>query len=355
MKTIAIVFGGKSPEHEISVRSAKTIIAAIDRSQFRVLTIGVDPSGIWRLTDEGQLGFFVPDTGPALALIPGIEKGKIIRIDNQQPIEDPDAIVLILHGPQGEDGTVQGLLRIMDLPFIGPDVLGSAVCMDKDFAKRLLAQAGLSVAKGKVFSAWEKDQMDYEALVAELGSPIFIKPANMGSSVGVHKVKNAEGFEAAILDAFQYDHKIVVEEMIYGRELECAVLGNEDPKASVIGEVVTSEEYSFDAKYVSNTAAQTHIPAVLKPGEMERLQETAIRAYRALGCEVLSRVDMFLTAEGKIYINEINTLPGFTSISMYPQLWEHGGISNTDLITRLIELAVSRHDKRKALKTFRLG
>ncbi len=355
MKTIAIVFGGKSPEHEISVRSAKNIMAAIDRSLFKVLTIGIDPSGVWRLTEEADLGVFVPDTGPALALVPGFDKGKIIRLDNQTALDDPDAVLLILHGPQGEDGTVQGLLRIMDLPFIGPDVLGSAVCMDKDFAKRLLREAGLSVARGKVCSVHEKDELDYEAIVKELGSPIFIKPANMGSSVGVHKVKDAAGFDRAIADAFQYDHKIVIEEMIYGRELECAVLGNEAPRASVIGEVITSEEYSFDAKYVSSTAAQTKIPADLKSGQQELLQETAVKAYQALGCGVLSRVDMFLTESGEIYINEINTLPGFTSISMYPQLWEYEGVSYKDLITQLLELAMDRHQKRAALKTLRLG
>lgn len=355
MKTIALVFGGKSPEHEISVRSAKNILAAVDRNLFQVLPIGIDPNGVWRLTDTDTLGAFVPDKGPALALVPGVNHNKIIRLDNQTPLQDPDAVLLILHGPQGEDGTVQGLLRIMDLPFIGPDVLGSAVCMDKDFAKRLLKEAGLSVAKGYVFGDHQKDALDYETLVAELGSPIFIKPANMGSSVGVHKVKDAAGFEQAITDAFQYDRKIIIEEMIYGREVECAVLGNEAPQASVIGEVITAEEYSFDAKYVSATAAQTRIPAALQSGQMEALQQTAIKAYQALGCEVLSRVDMFLTDQGDIYVNEINTLPGFTSISMYPQLWEHDGLAYSDLITRLLELAIARHQKRGALKTQRIG
>jgi D-alanine-D-alanine ligase len=355
MKTIALVFGGKSPEHEISVRSAKNILAAIDRNLFKVVPIGIDPNGVWRLTDTDTLGAFVPDTGTALALVPGVDQHKIIRLDHHTPIEDPEAVLLILHGPQGEDGTVQGLLRIMDLPFIGPDVLGSAVCMDKDFAKRLLKEAGLQVAKGYVFGDHERDSLSYTSLVNELGSPIFVKPANMGSSVGVHKVKDAAGFEKAIADAFLYDRKVIVEEMIYGRELECAVLGNAFPKPSVIGEVITAEEYSFDAKYVSATAAQTRIPAALQPGQMEALQQTAIRAYQALGCEVLSRVDMFLTEEGQIYVNEINTLPGFTSISMYPQLWEHDGLSYTHLITQLIELAMDRHQKRAALQTQRVG
>ncbi|MCB0581340.1 MAG: D-alanine--D-alanine ligase [Phaeodactylibacter sp.] len=351
MKNVTLICGGKSPEHEISVRSAKNILRAIDRSLFRVTLVGIDRQGRWRLQEESQLGKFVPAEGPQLALAPGNETGQVIRLDNQQPIEQPEVIFLILHGPQGEDGTIQGLLRILGLPFVGPDVLGSSVAMDKDLAKRVLREAGLNVARGVVAYAHQRDTLDYGQLTEQLGSPIFVKPANMGSSVGVHKVKTKDQFDAAIADAFQYDTKVIIEEMIHGRELECAVLGNEYPKASKVGEVVTAEEYSFDAKYESPDAAKLMIPAEVSEDELERLRTTAIRAYQALNCEVLSRVDMFLTARGKVYVNEVNTLPGFTNISMYPALWEEAGVSYTELITRLIHLAISRHEARKALKT----
>ncbi len=351
MKNIALICGGKSPEHEISVRSAKNILRAIDRSLFRVTLIGIDRQGRWRLQEEGQLGKFVPAEGPQLALAPGNATGQIIRIDNHQPIEQPEAIFLILHGPQGEDGTIQGLIRILGLPFVGPDVLGSSVAMDKDVAKRLLREAGLNVARGTVVQAHERHSLDYKKLTQEFGSPIFVKPANMGSSVGVHKVKTAEQFAAAIEDAFLYDTKVLIEEMIQGRELECAVLGNENPQATKVGEIVTAEEYSFDAKYESEDAAKLLIPAEVSDEELGRLRLVAVKAYQALNCEVLSRVDMFLTPEGKVYVNEVNTLPGFTNISMYPALWEEAGIPYRELITRLIQLAISRHEARKRLKT----
>jgi len=352
VKTIAVLCGGKSPEHEISVRSAKNILAALRRDRFKVLLIGVDPRGQWRLLEEAQLGKYVPENaGVPLALVPGRDRGQIIRLDNQQPITQLDAIFLILHGPMGEDGITQGLLRTLGLPFVGPDVLGSSIAMDKDVAKRLLQKAGLKVARGIVAHAHERDQLDYEAIRRELGSPIFVKPANMGSSVGVHKVKNAEQFATAVSDAFQYDRKVMIEEMIEGRELECAVLGNEHPQATEVGEIVTPEEYSFDAKYEDENTAQLLIPTQVKAAQLKRLQETALRAYKALECEIMARVDLFLTPAGEIYVNEVNTLPGFTNISMYPQLWEAAGLSYTDLIEELLQFAVKRHEQRKRLKT----
>lgn len=351
VKNIALICGGKSPEHEISVRSAKNVLRAIDRSLFRVTLIGIGRGGRWRLLEESQLGKFVPDEGPQLALVPGNTGGQIIRLDNQQPIGQPEAVFLIMHGPQGEDGTIQGLIRILDLPFVGPDVLGSSVAMDKDVAKRLLREAGLNVARGIVVHAHERGSLSYEKLTREFDSPLFVKPANMGSSVGVHKVKTAEQFKTAVEDAFLYDTKLLIEEMIHGRELECAVLGNEHPEATKVGEIVTAEEYSFDAKYESEDAAKLLIPAEVSDEELGRLRLAAVQAYKALNCEVLSRVDMFLTGEGKVYINEVNTIPGFTNISMYPALWEEAGVPYTQLITRLIELSVSRYEARKRLKT----
>ncbi|MEM7104701.1 MAG: D-alanine--D-alanine ligase family protein [Bacteroidota bacterium] len=353
MRRIAILFGGKSPEHEISVRSARNINGAIDKRKFEVMLIGVDRGGCWRLIENYGDWKFVPEEGAELALVPGKEKGKIINTTSGEALPDPEAIFLIIHGPNGEDGTIQGLLRIMDLPFIGPDVLGSSVAMDKAYAKTLLSDADINVANGMVVNVTDKESLNYDSITIQLGSPIFIKPANMGSSVGVHKVNSAAEFGPAIEDAFKYDHKILIEEMIHGRELECAVLGNEFPKVSKAGEilVVSEEEYSFDAKYTSATAAKVIVPAEVSETAMEALRKTAIKAYKALNCEVLSRVDMFLTESGKVYVNEINTLPGFTSISMYPKLWEEAGLSYTDLITQLIQHAIERFKRQQKLKT----
>jgi D-alanine-D-alanine ligase len=351
LRNIALLCGGKSPEHEISVRSAKNILGAIDRQKFQVQLIGVDRQGQWRLLEESALTEEVPQVGIPLAIIPGMNPGQIIRLDNHQPIEQPEAIFLIMHGPQGEDGTIQGLLRILDFPFVGPDVLGSAVAMDKDLAKRVLREAGLKVARGQVFHAHEKANIHYGELSNRFGRPIFVKPANMGSSVGVHKVTSADELTAAVRDAFLYDTKILIEEMIVGRELECAVLGNENPRTTAVGEVITAEEYSYEAKYISQTAAQIQIPAKVSEEELTRMRSVAKQAYQALCCEGLSRVDMFLTEDGVVYVNEVNTLPGFTSISMYPKLWAADGIDYPTLIEELIQLAINRYQKQKALKT----
>lgn len=349
MKNIAIVFGGKSPEHEISVRSAKNIIAAIDQSLFKLHLMGIDRKGQWRLVDLDQVGKYVPEQGVELAFIPGT-KDPIIRLDTQQVIPNIDLMYLVLHGPNGEDGTVQGMMRILDLPFIGPDVLGASAAMDKAITKSLLKEAGVKVAPGIVVHQSQKANLDYEQIVAEYGLPLFIKPANMGSSVGVHKVKGEAGFKAAIQDAFLYDQKVLIERMIVGREVECAVMGNTKPRASTIGEIITPEEYSFDAKYDDQSEAQVIIPAQVDEETMERLRSIAIKAYQTINCEVLTRVDMFLTENGEIYVNELNTLPGFTSISMFPKLWQHEGISYPDLINQLIDYALERAARRRALK-----
>ena len=349
MKNIAIVFGGKSPEHEISVRSAKNVINAIDKHKYQLHLIGIDRKGQWRLVDLEKVGKYVPEEGIELGFVPGT-KDPVIRLDNGQPIQNIDLMYLVLHGPNGEDGTVQGMMRILDLPFIGPDVLGASAAMDKAVTKSLLKEAGVKVAPGLVVSFSEKDRLDYAQIVSEFGTPLFVKPANMGSSVGVHKVKDAKGFETAVQDAFLYDKKILIESMIVGREVECAVMGNHEPKASTIGEIVTPEEYSFDAKYAGDSEAQVIIPAEIDEETIKRLRTVAIEAYQAINCEVLTRVDMFLTPEGEIYVNELNTLPGFTNISMFPKLWAHEGIGYPELIDQLIGYALDRATKRKALK-----
>jgi len=321
-KKVGILFGGKSAEHEISLLSAQNIFNAIDTTKFEPVYIKIEKSGKWQMND----------------------------------VLDMDVVFPILHGPFGEDGTIQGLLKIADIPFVGPDVLGSAVGMDKDVMKRLLRDAQIPIGKFLVLNSHEKTPSFAEVqakLVSEEGdTSFFIKPANMGSSVGISKVKNEKEFTDALKDAFQYDTKVIMEEFIQGREIECAVLGNEEPNASIPGEVTpTHEFYSYDAKYIDDKGAALQIPAKIDQETVKRIQELAIKVFQVLCCEGLSRVDFFLKENGAILVNEINTMPGFTRISMYPKMWEASGISYTDLITRLIELAISRYERNKKIKT----
>jgi len=257
-----------------------------------------------------------------------------------------------VHGPLGEDGALQGLLRMANLPFVGSGVLGSAVAMDKDVAKRLLRDAGLAVAPFACFNRVTAARADYAALVAALGTPLFVKPANQGSSVGVSKVRNEADFHIALALALSFDHKALVEAAIDGREIECAVLGNEHPEASVCGEVVVHDDfYSYDTKYISESGADIVVPAAITDAEQSRIREIAVQAYQALDCAGLARVDVFLTPAGEVVINEINTLPGFTRISMYPKLWAASGLDYTALITRLLELAMDRHAHERDLRS----
>jgi len=316
-KKVGILFGGKSAEHEISIQSANNVFNAIDRTLFDPVLIKIDKSGKWQMNDIFQF----------------------------------DVIFPILHGPFGEDGTIQGYLKLADIPFVGTGVLGSAVGMDKDVMKRLLRDAQIPIGKFVTLKSHEKIPAIAE-IEAALGLPVFIKPANMGSSVGISKVCNEEEFTSALKEAFLYDTKIIIEEYIPGREIECAVLGNEEPIASVPGEIIPSHDfYSYDAKYIDDKGASLKIPAQLEKETAQRVKELAIKVYQVLCCEGLSRVDFFLKDNGALVVNEINTMPGFTKISMYPKMWEASGIDYTELITRLIELAIKRFEKERVLKT----
>ena len=346
---VAILFGGKSAEHEVSLRSAKNVIEALDKSKYNPVLIGIDISGRWLLNTDSEklLSGNLPEE---VALLPE-HHGEIINFSNSNK-QKIDVVFPILHGPFGEDGTVQGLLKLAGVPFVGAGVLGSAVGMDKDVMKRLLRDAGLPVAKFVVFKDFEKPK--YEKLVSELGSPFFLKPANLGSSVGVHKIKSKADFEKALKDAFLYDRKLIAEEFVEGREIECSVLGNDEPVASVPGEIIVNHEfYSYDAKYLDENGARLEIPAKLSNEISAEVQYLAVQTFKTLCCEGLGRVDFFLKKDGKVFVNEINTIPGFTSISMYPKLWEASGIKYTDLIGRLIDLALDRHEKESKLKTSR--
>jgi D-alanine-D-alanine ligase len=355
---VGILFGGKSAEHEVSLQSAKNVYDAIDREKYDPALIGIDKSGRWFLNDPAR--FLLNSDDPKLirlslnaepvALIPRCG-GVISSFGGFKNAGQIDVVFPILHGPFGEDGTVQGLLKLADVPFVGPGVLGSAAGMDKDVMKRLLRDGNIPIGKFLTLKSHEA-LPPFGKVTDTLGLPVFVKPANMGSSVGISKVHNEDEYARAVKDAFQYDTKIILEEFIKGRELECAVLGNEEPAASVPGEVISSHEfYSYDAKYLDENGAVLQIPAKVPDETKRKVQDLAIKTFQVLCCEGLSRVDFFLLDNGEIIVNEINTMPGFTKISMYPKLWEASGISYTELISRLIDLAVKRFEKERGLRT----
>jgi D-alanine-D-alanine ligase len=357
---VGVLFGGKSAEHEVSLQSAKNVVDAIDREKYEVVLIGIDKHGKWLLSD--QSGFLLNANDPSkvalnrasdtVALVPQ-SKGELISLSNRSAGAGVDVVFPILHGPFGEDGTVQGLLKLAGVPFVGASVLGSALGMDKDVMKRLLREAGLPVAK--FLASRVSDELpEFDVVVNEIGLPFFVKPANMGSSVGVHKVTDKKEFERAVEDAFRFDRKILIEEFVQGREIECAVLGNEKPIASVVGEIVPQHEfYSYEAKYLDEHGALLQVPADLPKDVSEEVRPLAVQTFRTMECEGLGRVDFFYTPDKRIVVNEINTMPGFTRISMYPRLWEATGLSYRDLIDRLIQLAIRRFEEEKQLKTTR--
>lgn len=356
---VALLMGGKSAEHEVSLRSAHNVYQAMDTSRFAVFIIGIDKAGIWRQFPESQYILF-PDDPSQTALPLG---GREVYLQSRDgitwlkstdgtPPTQIDVVFPVMHGNYGEDGVLQGILRGLEVAFVGADVLASSVGMDKEIAKKLWRDAGIPIARFKTIHRHKQDQFSFESVTKELGLPVFVKPANAGSSVGVHKVSSAEQWQAALADAFQYDRKILVEEAIVGREVEVSVLGNEYPKASVVGEIVAQQEfYSYDAKYIQADGAKLVIPAEISEKANQLIRETAILAYETIQVEGLSRVDFFLKPDDTLVINEINTMPGFTKISMYPKMWEAAGLAYSDLITELIQLAQDRHARQKALKT----
>ena len=354
--TIALLCGGVSPEHEVSMNSARNIYKAIDKEKYRVEVIGVSRAGQWfHLPVEAFMKLTAVEgrVGRKLALVPGEEHVIAYKSGNGR-FPKVDVVFPIIHGPFGEDGTLQGLLAILGLPFVGPNSLGSSVGMDKDFTKRLLRDAGIAVAPW--VTLFKNEKPDYQSIVKELGFPMFVKPANMGSSVGVSKAENEKELKDAIELAFRFDIKILVEKGIKGREIETAVLGNhENAAASGVGEIVMPKGfYDYESKYISADAAKVVIPAEnVRPEAVEKIRQTALKAYHVLGLEGLSRMDVFLTDDDTVFVNEPNTLPGFTNISMYPKLWMQEGLAYADLIDRLLQLALERHRRDGGLQRTR--
>jgi D-alanine-D-alanine ligase len=321
-KRVAVIYGGRSGEHEVSLRSAKSIIDALDPDKYKVLHYLISKEGKWS----------------PRPIVP-------------EPHGNPeiDVVFPALHGTFGEDGTLQGLLELAGLPYVGAGVLASSVSMDKEVMKRLAKERGLPVVDYLVFSSAELK--DSDGICSKFEFPVFVKPANLGSSVGISKAHNCVELKSALELAASFDRKVIVERGIEGREFECAVLGNEDPIASVPCEILPSREfYDYDDKYLLEKAG-TVIPADLPPEQTRELQQLAVECYRAVECEGMARVDFLLeTATNRLFINEINTLPGFTSISMYPKMWEHSGLPMPKLVDRLIELALERHAAKQHLR-----
>ncbi len=344
---VAILYGGRSVEHGVSINSARNIVEHIDKENFEPVLIGISQKGQWFLT---------------AGVGKEIEQGKSLRLqlDYKRPVfltDDGDAIVAdivfpVLHGTDGEDGSVQGLVQALGLPIIGTGVLGSAMSMNKVVSKRMLQQAGLPVTR-YLYQQFGNTPYSFEEVKAQLGLPFMVKSASLGSSVGVSKVKSPSDFAKAVEESFRYDNGVLFEEFIQGREIECAILGNDPPLASLPGEIVVSKKYefySFDAKYVDGEAVSIKVPAPLDLAEADLIRDLSVQAYQTLCCEDFARVDLFLTTHHKVFINEINTIPGFTNSSMFPMMWKERGISFTQLITRLIELAFARFEKSKRIE-----
>lgn len=351
--SIAIVFGGRSAEHDVSVISARNIVKAINKSKYEISLVGINKKGEW-LSFENQeflsgKELFLEKEKKTLVIPYTQDEKFFIKIGETNKLID--VVFPILHGPFGEDGTIQGLFKLFNVPFVGPSVLGSAVGMDKDVSKRLMKEAGLPVSKFMVFRSEQKKDISFDKIKKNLGLPIFVKPANLGSSVGISKVENKREFAIAIKKAFIYDNKIIIEESVRGKEIECSIMGNEKPTASTIGEIIPNHNfYSYEAKYIDKDGATTAIPARISKKITKEIQKMAIKVFKVLCCEGMGRVDFFLTNEGRIFVNEINTIPGFTSISMYPKLWEKSGISYAKLIDKLIALAIDRYAKERKLR-----
>lgn len=346
--SVALVFGGRSTEHEISKLSAQSIIEKIDRSKYAISLIKIELNSEWWLLGGHDLNDLT--NAEKIHIEKQGEQG-LCKNTAGQTLKHIDVFFPVLHGIYGEDGTIQGLFRMLDVAFVGCDVLASAACMDKDFTKRILRDSDISIAPYLI--ATNGNIPSYEDARKQLGDTMFLKPANMGSSVGVFKVQTAEAYEEKIAEGLLFDKKVLIEREIKGRELECAILGNEKPKASLPGEIVmNSDFYDFESKYVDENASSTVIPADLSEELTQQLRTMAIDAYKALDCEGLARVDFFLTTDNELMINEINTLPGFTKISMYPKMWEATGINYQELLDILIELALERRDQQKKLKIF---
>lgn len=356
-RRVVILFGGRSAEHEISVISARSVLDALDPERYEAIPIGVTREGRWQLMPGGPaplpsgsgpapLPRVTDASGAEVALDP--EPGARALVAEDGSRTEIDVVFPAMHGPFGEDGSIQGFLEMAGVPYVGSGVLASALGMDKAVQKVLFVAAGIPVVDHEVVfeREWEEDPQAVQARAEHLGLPLFVKPAALGSSVGITKVHASPELRRALEEAFGYGRKALIERSMEGaREIECAVLGNDDPVASIAGEIRPRghEFYDYEAKYIDEHGAELIVPADLPPDTLEDVQRLAVAAFRAIDGAGMARVDFFLTREGRLFLNEVNTIPGFTSISMYPKLWEASGLPYPELVDRLIELAIERH------------
>ncbi len=360
-----IIFGGKSEEHEVSLMSATSVIRAMNKDKYNIIPIGITKKGRWMLYDgpiekiengeweEISNDLLKEDPENNLFTVISIGKDEASNLNGLPPtlVNKVDVVFPVLHGPYGEDGTIQGLFEMADIPYVGTNVLASALCMDKVYSKKVLEMEGLAIVPYLVImkNLLKVNQKEYISIIEKsFGYPVFIKPANLGSSVGITKAHDKEELIKGIYEAAKYDRKILVERSVECRELECAVLGNYEPRASVVGEILPSHEfYDYKSKYFDDGKSKMIIPADISKEKSDEIRSMAIKAYKALDCTGLSRVDFFMESETeKIYINEINTMPGFTKYSMYPSLWQETGLPYDELIDELIRLAIERHEDK---------
>ena len=337
---VAILYGGRSVEHGVSINSARNIAEYLDKNKFEPILIGISTNGAWHLTSTVSKEI---ETGEKINLQLNPKSAGFIT--EKGIVYKADVVFPVLHGTDGEDGSIQGLLQAMSLPMVGTGVLGSSIAMNKLVAKKILQEAGLPVAKFLCYYFEDRHEINFKNISSVLGLPFMIKSASLGSSVGVSKVKSEADLRKAVDEAFKYDDCLLAEEFIKGREIECAILGNNPAQASLPGEIIISskyEFYTFDAKYVDGEAVKIEVPAKLDIKITEVIRQNSLKAYQALKCEDFSRVDLFLADNGRVFVNEINTIPGFTNSSMFPMMWKERGISFTDLITKLIELSLER-------------
>ncbi|HSD09883.1 MAG TPA: D-alanine--D-alanine ligase family protein [Candidatus Binatia bacterium] len=356
---VGLLFGGRSGEHEISIRSAHSVAEAIDRDRWDPVLVGIDRAGRWYLHDERSFRALEKDaagnTENEVLLVSRRDGVGLVRSEQANGnLVRLDVVFPVLHGTFGEDGTIQGMLEMFALPYVGAGVLGSAVGMDKDVQKRLLHEAGLPIVDYEVVRQpdWQKAREEVRGRMARLGFPVFVKPANLGSSVGISKARSSSELDDAIGLALSYDRKALVERGIDAREIECSVLGNDEPSASLPGEIVAGADfYSYAAKYSDESVARLLIPAPLSEALQGSVRSLAVRTFRTLDCAGMARVDFFLDrVDDTLYVNELNTIPGFTSISMYPKLWEASGMPFAKLVGTLLELALERHESRRRLR-----
>ena len=350
---VAVLFGGASSEHDISLKSATHIIENIPADKYEVVCVGITKKGRW-LYYTGDVSAIAsgawekdPDCTSAILSPDPIHKGLVTIENGEASVKKIDVVFPVLHGKNGEDGTVQGLLDMAKIPYVGCGLLASAACMDKAATHTMLDYNGIRTAKWRKIGQRELNKMEErcEEIAADLGFPLFVKPANAGSSIGVNRANNADELLDAVKVAFSHDNKVIIEECISGRELEVAVFGYDSPFASFVGEIESCKTfYDYDAKYILS-GSNLFIPARIPDDKAREIQETAVKAYRAMGCKGLSRVDFFLSDDGEVILNEINTMPGFTSISMYPKLMENLGMSSSYLVDKLIEQAMDNADR----------